>query len=380
MNEVRLTNCQIVLPQQVMAGTVVVRDGRIADIDSEPSAAGTVDCDGDYLIPGLIELHTDHLESHFKPRPKVVWPVEAAVVAHDAQIAASGITTVFDALRVGSNEGDDVLIGRSMKNLAQAIGQANTAGILRADHLLHLRCELACEDTITETEAFLDDPNLRLISLMDHTPGQRQFTRLDKFKEYFGGKTGMSDDELDRYIHERRAAHEALAGPNRRRIVALARARGIPLASHDDATGDHVNEAAEDGVTIAEFPTTVDAAMQSRQHGMHVLMGAPNMVRGGSHSGNVSAQVLAKAGLLDILSSDYVPFSLLHAAFGLPDRVPAIDLPRAIGLVTRSPAAATGLDDRGEVAVGKRADFVRVRVVQGLPIVRAVWQQGRRVV
>ena len=189
----------------------------------------------------------------------------------------------------------------------------------------------------------------------------------------------MSDAELDVYIGERRAAHATLAGPNRRRIVELARRHAIPLASHDDATCGHVDEAAEDGVTIAEFPTTTDAARLSRRRGMRVLMGAPNLVRGGSHSGNVSAQALAEDNLLDILSSDYVPFSLLHAAFALPERVPEIGLPEAVALVTRNPADATGLTDRGEIAVGKRADLVQVKMVQGLPVVRAVWRQGQRV-
>ena len=379
MTEYSFTNCRAVLSREVASGGVHVRDGVIADIFDSGRAPIAVDCEGDYLIPGLIELHTDHLESHFKPRPKVFWPAEAAVLAHDAQIAASGITTVFDALRVGSDRDDDVSIGGNMTRLAEAIGRAKSAGVLRADHLLHLRCELACEDTVTATEAFLGDPNLRLISLMDHTPGQRQFTKLDRFKVYYGSKTGMSDAELEAYISERLVAHEKLAAPNRRQVVALARAQGIPLASHDDATGAHVDEAAADGVTIAEFPTTADAAALSREKGMHVLMGAPNVVRGGSHSGNISAQVLAEAGLLDILSSDYVPFSLLQAAFGLPQRVPGIDLPAAIQLVTRNPAVATGLEDRGEIAVGKRADLVQVRVVDGMPVVRSVWRQGRRV-
>ncbi len=379
MAEQVFANCRVVTARDVLPGGVVVRDGVIAEIGDTTRAPAALDCEGDYLIPGLIELHTDHLESHFKPRPKVFWPVEAAVVAHDAQIAASGITTVFDALRVGTSKDDDVSIGSNMRRLAEAIGRAKTAGVLRADHLLHLRCELACDDTVPETAAFLDDPNLRLISLMDHTPGQRQFTRLDKFKEYYGGKTGMSEPELEAYIGERLAAHDRLAAPNRRRVVELARSRGIPLASHDDATSAHVEEAAEDGVTIAEFPTTADAAALSRRRGLYVLMGAPNVVRGGSHSGNVSAQALAESGLLDILSSDYVPFSLLQSVFALSERLPGIDLPAAVRLVTRNPAVASGLEDRGEIARGKRADLVQVRVVEGLPMVRSVWREGRRV-
>ena len=228
MPELSLANCRVVTPEEVLPGGLVLREGVIAEITDGATSTAAVDCEGDYLIPGLIELHTDHLEAHFKPRPKVFWPVEAAVVAHDAQIAASGITTVFDALRVGTTKDDDVSIGSNMRRLAEALGRAKTAGVLRADHLLHLRCELACEDTVTETEAFLGDPNLRLISLMDHTPGQRQFTRMDKFKEYYGGKTGMSEAELEAYIGERQAAHAALAAPNRRRVVALAQ-------SHDNS-------------------------------------------------------------------------------------------------------------------------------------------------
>ncbi len=379
MSEHLFKNCRIVTRSELLEGTLVHRDGLIRELAEGPVAADGLDCEGDYLIPGLIELHTDHLESHFKPRPTVTWPVEAAVMAHDAQIAASGITTVFDALRVGSNSGDDASMGKNVRRLANAVDRAQAAGALRAEHLLHLRCELACEDTVPEAEGFLDDPKLRLISVMDHTPGQRQFVRMEAFRAYYSGKTGMTEAELDAYIEKRIADHRRLAGPNRRRIVALAQGRGIALASHDDATPAHVEEADGEGARIAEFPTTIEAAEESRRRGMQVLMGAPNLVRGGSHSGNVSTQELAEAGLLDIMSSDYVPFSLLQAAFELPSRVASIDLPAAIGLVTRNPARATGLEDRGEIAVGQRADLVRVSVVHGLPVVRSVWRQGQRV-
>ncbi len=373
------TNCRLVLPDEVRDASLSTSDGRIAAIDAPSSLSETIDCEGDYLIPGLVELHTDHLESHFKPRPGVVWQVEAAVVAHDAQIAASGITTVFDALRAGSEREDTASLSKNVSRLAEAIGKIQLQGVLRAEHLLHLRCELACEDTIATSEMLMDDPKLSLISLMDHTPGQRQFIQMEQFRSYYIGKTRMTEEELDRFIERRREAHNRLAAPNRARIVAMARARGIPLASHDDATPEHVEEAVEDGITIAEFPTTMAAAERSRHHALHVLMGAPNLVRGGSHSGNVSAQNLAEVGLLDLLSSDYVPSSLLQAAFELPERVPSITLPTAVAMVTANPAVAAGLEDRGKVAVGKRADLVRVSHVQGLPVVRSVWREGKRV-
>ncbi len=381
MDETVFNNARIVLADDILEGCVLVRDGVVADISiGSIRHANHIDCEGDFLIPGLVELHTDHLEAHFKPRPKVTWPADAAVLAHDAQIATSGITTVFDALRVGAETDDDISTGKNMQILARAIREAKAAGRLRAEHLLHLRCEIACEDAADEAETFLDDQTLRLISLMDHTPGQRQFVHLDKFKEYYGGKTGMSDAEMDTFIARRQELHARHSAVNRRRIVSMARQRNIPLASHDDATANHVDEAIADGVSIAEFPTTVEAAAASRQGGIRVLMGAPNVVRGGSHSGNISAQSLAERGLLDMLSSDYVPFSLLQAAFHLPDKVETIELPAAIGLVTRNPAQAAGLHDRGEIAIGKRADLVRVRRDSGVPFVRSVWRQGARVV
>jgi alpha-D-ribose 1-methylphosphonate 5-triphosphate diphosphatase len=379
MSEIAFTNAKVVLPDAVIEGRVAVADGIVVDVaEGDARDAGALDLDGDYLVPGLLELHTDHLEAHFSPRPKVIWPAEAAVVAHDAQIVASGITTVFDALRVGNVRGEDS-VSAHMAALARAIREAGAAGRLRADHLVHLRCELACEDTIPGLTGLIDDDGVRLISVMDHTPGQRQFVNLVKFREYYQGKVGFTDAQMEAFIAERCAACDQLSAPNRAGVVAMARARNIPLASHDDATPEHVEEASQEGASISEFPTSIDAAEAARERGLMVLMGAPNVVRGGSHSGNVSALDLARRGLLDILSSDYVPYSLLQAAFALPHRDTGMDLPAAIRTVTANPAAAVGLEDRGAIAVGKRADLIRVRLDGEFPVMRAAWRQGERV-
>lgn len=248
MRETIFSNARLVLADE---GSLLVRNGSIAAISRRSKAPkGAIDCAMDCLVPGLVEPHTDHLEAHFRPRPKVFWPAEAA-------------------------------------------------GHLRVEHLLHLRCELACADTAEYAEAFLHNPDLRLISLMDHTPGQRQFIRMDEFREYFGGKSGMSEQDMSAFIAERQDAHTRYAVVNRRLIVEMAQDRHVPLASHDDATVDHVQESADDGVTIAEFPTTMKA---------------------------------------------------------------------------------TDLDDRGEVAIGKRADLVRVQANAGIPVVRSVWRDGARVI
>jgi alpha-D-ribose 1-methylphosphonate 5-triphosphate diphosphatase len=374
-----LSNARVVTASETIAGTVMVRDGVIADIGTGTSrAAGAIDFGGDYLLPGLVELHTDNLEKHVAPRPGVRWPMAAAVLAHDAQIACSGITTVFDALTVGEVRQDGVRATMLADSIA-AITALQGEGGLRAEHFLHLRCEVAHETIVATVEQLIDHPLLRLISLMDHTPGQRQFASIAKYYEYYQGKFGYTDAEMEAYIVQKTELNRRYADTNRRALAALGRSRGLPQASHDDGTLAHIEEALGLGMTIAEFPTTVEATTEARRFGMAVVMGAPNVVRGGSHSGNISARELAAAGMLDILSSDYAPVSLLHGAFLLHEAV-AMPLAEAVATVSRNPAQALELGDRGEIAPDKRADLVRVRVVDGLPVPRQVWRAGERVV
>ena len=218
------------------------------------------------------------------------------------------------------------------------------------------------------------------MSLMDHTPGQRQFRDAQKLREYYRGKSGgMTDAQLDELFARRIENHAQHAATNYRELIALAADHGTPLASHDDTTPEHVVQALADGVAVAEFPTTVEAAEALHGGGVRVLMGAPNLVRGGSHSGNVATAALADAGLLDILSSDYVPSSLLLAALYLPQVSAQYDLPAAIRTVSKTPAEVVGLTDRGEIAVGKRADLIRVHQANAGVAVRSVWSAGRQV-
>jgi len=377
MAEQIFSNARIVLEDEIVEGSLLVRDGRIADFDHGASRHGE-DLGGDFLVPGFVELHTDHLENHYAPRPGVRWNPVAAVQAHDAQVAGAGITTVFDALRVGMDE-DARTSTSEMQMLADAIETAKREDRLRADHRLHLRCEVSAPDVLDGLAGFLDVLPVKLVSLMDHSPGQRQFASLDSYRAFYQGKMGMSDAAYEAFAAKRIAQADQFSARHRREIVDLCHPRGIAVASHDDATAAHVDEAASDGVSIAEFPTTMEAAAASRAADIRVLMGAPNLVRGGSHSGNVSAAVLAEAGQLDILSSDYVPFSLMIAVFALPELVPSIRLPDAVRLVTRAPAEAVGLTDRGAIRPGLRADLVRVRAGEGVPVVRSVWREGQRV-
>ena len=374
-----MTRARLVLPGEVVTGTVVLRGGRIVDLDRAPSTlASAIDLDGDYLLPGLVELHTDNLERHAMPRPKVRFPMWGAVQAHDAEVACAGITTVFDAIGVGDpyHQG---FRAQNQGELLPVLDALEEAGVLRADHRIHARCELPAANTRALFEPFAHHRRLGLVSLMDHTPGQRQWADLDHARVYYTGKKGWSDAQFDHEVRLAPARQRDHTGPNRDWFAAYARATGTALASHDDTTAAHVDEAHHLGAVISEFPTTLEAARRARARGLLTLAGAPNVLRGASHAGNVAAVTLVREGVLDALSSDYLPSSLLAAAWQLADEG-LLDLPAAVRLVTQQPAHAVGLTDRGALACGLRADLVRVRTVAGHPVVREVWNAGRRVV
>ena len=319
-----IKNARIVTRDDVFTGMLRIEDGMIRDVErGTTSAREAEDWDGDYLLPGLIELHTDNLEKHLAPRPGVQWNTDAAFVIHDAQVAAAGITTVFDSL---------------------------------------------CAH-----------PLLRLASVMDHTPGQRQWHDREQWRRFQERNGKLTDEHVATALAELTVEQERYADAHRREIVARCKRLGIPVASHDDTLIEHVEQAKAEGIVLAEFPTTRIAAEAAREHGISTIMGAPNIVRGGSHSGNVSALELAQADLLDILSSDYVPSSLMTAVFELVHKA-EWTLPRAMATVSAEPARTAGLHDRGAIEVGLRADFVRVTMLDTLPVPRATYRAGARIV
>jgi alpha-D-ribose 1-methylphosphonate 5-triphosphate diphosphatase len=379
MTETILANATLVLPRELLSGSIVLRDGVIAAVgEGSDLPPGAIDCEGDLVLPGLIELHTDNLERHIEPRPRVQWPHGAAIVAHDAELAGVGITTVFDALRVGSvNTQKKLNYGEYARALATEIIALRDQGSLRISHFLHLRAEICSETLIAEMAKFGPEDGVGIVSLMDHTPGERQFRDLSKLKDYICGKLGLSDAEFDAHVASQRRLRETYGPAHEAAAVAEARRYGAVIASHDDTTPGQVAQSAAHGAEFAEFPTTVEAARSCRMHGIQVMMGAPNLIRGGSHSGNVAAEALAGADLLDIVSSDYVPASLLMAALRLGDLWG--DLPRGVATVTSAPADATRLTDRGRIAPGARADVIRVSRAGGVATLRGTWVAGRRV-
>lgn len=378
MSAITITNARIVTRDRDFMGNARVRCGRFASIDEGTlRLAGAEDWNGDFLLPGFVELHTDNLEKHLMPRPKVSWPEFPALLAHDAEIAAAGITTVYDALGVGDVD-EAALRGKDLSGLMACLDQAEQAGLLRAEHRLHIRCELPAPNAVRLFEPLAENPRVQLLSLMDHTPGQRQWTNVEQARIYYTGKKGWSDEKFDLVVAESKTLQQQYAAPHRQYFVAHARRRGIPLVSHDDTTPEHVAQARAAGIAVSEFPTTVDAARAAREHGLGIVMGAPNVVRGGSHSGNISAAALADNRLLDVLSSDYVPASLLSAAFILMHKC-GFSVAQAVATISLNPAHCVGLEDRGEIALDKRADFSRVRMVNGIPSIVAVWRGGTRI-
>ena len=382
--KVTFRNARIVLSDELVHGCVRVEDGRIASVDSG-AGAGTDghDLEGDYLMPGLVEIHTDNFERHLMPRPKVHWAELPALLAHDAEVVAAGITTVFDALGVGDADLDS-LRSSNWNSVIETIDHCTEHDLLRADHHLHVRCELPAPNTIDLFEPFRDHKRLSLISLMDHTPGQRQWENIEQARIYYTGKKGWSLEKFLRQVEHSTELQARYAKPHRQYFVDYCREQKKALASHDDTTEAHVLQAHEEGASISEFPTTVIAARTAHAHGLKNVMGGPNVVRGGSHSGNVAAAELAKLGLLDILSSDYVPGSLLGAVVRLVDEG-ILSMPEAVACVTRNAALSCGLTDRGDIKQGLRADLIQVKLVDlpkggRQPIVRAAWREGQRVI
>lgn len=376
--ELTFKNARVVTPTGIVKGTLHIHGGVIAEIGGAASATpAAIDCEGDYLIPGLIDVHTDNLEHHIKPRNNADWPVMSALVAHDAQMVSAGITTILDSLAVGV-VGYASRTFEALKKTVAAVGAARRERILRGDHFLHLRAEISNEGLIEQFAAVYPDPHVLLVSLMDHTPGQRQWRDLEKYVAMEKRDFHLTKQEIDRFLETAQERHERISEPNRASILSTMEGHPIALASHDDTAVEHVEQAHAEGIAISEFPTTIEAAEAARKKGMKIVAGAPNLVLGRSHSGNVSAEELVRRGLLDALASDYVPSSMMQGVFLLAERG-TVPLHEAVNMASLAPARLIGLNDRGSIEIGKRADLVRVKEIAGLPLPVTVWRGAVRV-
>lgn len=376
--ETILTNAILVLPDETLIGTIILQGRVIADIQPGRShVAAAIDMGGDTLIPGVVDVHTDNLERQVQPRSLARWPSRSAMVAHDAQCAAAGVTTVLDALCLGDLGFDKERI-RTFQEGVIDLDALTEAGLLKSDHFLHLRCEIPAMDMLELFDPVADHPLVRMISLMDHSPGVGQYANMDFYRK-LRRQGGLDEATVERRIGEMQEQRARLRDPNRRALLDRVRGTTIALASHDDRTEAEIAENAADGIRISEFPVSMEAATAAKRAGMQVIAGAPNIVRGGSHSGNVNAVDLLRAGAVDAFASDYVPPSLIEAAFQCA-REENISLSAAIAMISDHPARMSGLPDRGRLEAGLRADLVRVRIFGTLPIVRQVWCAGERVI
>ena len=377
-HETILTNATLVLRDEMILGTIVMHGMVIADIQAGAAhSSAAIDLKGDTVIPGVVDLHTDNLERQVQPRSLARWPSRSAMVAHDAQCAAAGVTTVLDALCLGDLGFDKERI-RTFRDGVIDLDALTEAGLLKADHFLHLRCEVPALDTLELLDPVADHPLVRMISLMDHSPGVGQYADMDFYRK-LRRQGGLDEETVERRIQEMQAQRARWRDPNRRALLDRVRGTTIALASHDDRTEQEIVENAADGIRISEFPVTMEAAVAAKRAGMQVIAGAPNIVRGGSHSGNVAAADLVRAGAVNAFASDYVPPSLVEAAFQCA-REEAISLPEAVAMISDHPARMSGLPDRGRLETGMRADVVRVHLHGTLPIVRQVWRAGERVI
>lgn len=377
-DETILTNAYLVLPDEVIHGTLVMRGGRIAEVQPGRSHALTArDLEGDHLIPGVVDVHTDNLERQVQPRQNARWPSRSAMIAHDAQCAAAGVTTVFDALCLG-DLGFDQGRGKTFLDGVADLDALADTGVLRSEHFLHLRCELPAADMVPALDPVGDHPRVRMVSLMDHSPGVGQYRDIPRYVTMRRKQTSMTVEQVKGRIDELLAQRERLREPQRAWLLNRIRHRDLPIASHDDDSPEEVRRNLADGIVISEFPVAMEAAEAARDAGVAVIAGAPNIVRGGSHSGNVSAADLVRAGAADAFASDYVPASMIEAAWRTVEQT-GITLPAAVAMIADAPARMARLADRGRLEAGLRADLVQLRPVQDIPVVRRVWREARRV-
>ena len=371
-----LTNARLILPGEFIHGTIILDGTTIADVQPGRShAPGAIDCEGDDIIPGIVDVHTDNLERQVQPRANARWPSRSAFLAHDAQCAAAGVTTVLDALCLG-DLGFEQDRDQTFVDGVRDLTEMHATGLMKSDHLLHLRCELPAEDMPRMLDTVADHPLVAMISVMDHSPGIGQYRDIARYIKMRVRQTNWDEAQVMRRIEELREKRERVVPGHRAWVLERVAARGLPVASHDDETAEQIAEHARLGIRISEFPVTMEAALAALALNVPVIVGAPNLVRGGSHSGNVSAMEIARAGALDTIASDYVPAGMIEAAYLC---APVIGLAPAIASITANPARMCRMVDRGRLQAGLRADVVRVRHHAGLPFIRAVWREGARV-
>ncbi len=350
-----LCDVKIILADRIIEnGRLRLENGTIAEVAESHGAPS-----GFTIFPGFIDMHGDMIELELEPRPRVDFPMHVAVGHLDARLAAAGVTTAYAGVSFSRNAKDGER--RSFEHTSAIIRalKDNIQG-LRVDHRIHARFDITYTDAIAALEGLLEAKAVDLVSVMDHTPGQGQYRNIENLIAY-RIRGGSSEEEARAEIQTRmdNAVASSVLLRNLEDVSRLCKAHGVAMASHDDDTIAKAELMADIGAVISEFPVTMDAAQTAVDRGLMIAMGAPNAMRGQSYSGNLSARDAHAAGLLHILAADYHPAAILPAIRALAAQ-DADGLVGAVRLASANPARALGLSDRGEIAVGKRADLAIV--------------------
>lgn len=375
-----ISDFRVVLADRVIdRGSIRVEDGRIAEIVEGPGAGAAITGDGLLLMPGFVDMHGDMIEREVEPRPNVPMPLELGLRDLDRRLAVAGVTTAYAAVSFSPSSTYGHL--RSYEHTSAVIRALRAMGSsLLVDHRVHARFEITFPKALAVIEALIAEGAVDLISLTDHTPGQGQYRDIERHVDRIAKDKGMSREEaaqsVAKRIEERTLPAEIMAD-TLQAISSACHAHGVALASHDDDTPAKVALMHDLGVAISEFPVTLEAAREARALGLATAMGAPNALRGQSYSGNLSAREAHAEGVLDILASDYHPSAILPAILELA-KTDREGLAGATRLATLNPAKALGLDDRGEIALGKVADFV-IADDAGIGHVRATLRAGAKI-
>jgi alpha-D-ribose 1-methylphosphonate 5-triphosphate diphosphatase len=381
-----ITHATLVTPSGVFADHALLTEGGFiaalgpaAELaDGYAGDVEIVDAGGAYVLPGLIDLHTDTLEKEITPRPGADFPIDVAIHELDRKLVACGITTVYHSLHMGYADAERSAASRFTRRDVVAGVRAMAAQHTLARTRIHLRYEYTGHgvEVRNVVEALIAEGAIDLLSFMDHTPGQGQYSR----ERFIAGQMKLGKTEIEAIaVLAERQARPKLTLSALREIGHSARARLIPVASHDDVTPEKVGQMHSAGVNICEFPITLEAAHAARTLGLDVLGGAANVLRGGSLTGNLNVTTAIRAGAVNGLCSDYYPPAMLHAVFKLwHERV--LSLTQAVAAATEIPARAAGIaDETGSLVPGKSADLILVRLRGETPTVLQTYVRGERV-
>jgi alpha-D-ribose 1-methylphosphonate 5-triphosphate diphosphatase len=346
-----LRSKNVLVNKKFIEADIVIKGEFIQSIDPYGSNEVAVDLGDKKIVPGIVDLHSDAIEKEIEPRHGATFPVELAITELDKKLSMAGITTMFHAIGFEDNPKKK----RSVYLARQQIEEIYNANKkhLGVDNLVHARFELSASDAVESIKEVIDLGMVKLLSIMDHSPGQGQFKTLETFKTYYSSYYGLSDDEVQDVVNQKMNKDEDKIND----LISHAKKHNITLLSHDDDCIEKLNGLLDLGVQISEFPLDLEVAKYAVAKGIATGMGAPNIVRGGSQSGNIAAIDLVKADVCKYLCSDYHPTSMLQAVYRMKKDA-NLPLEKGFSMITSTPAKYANLHDRGELKEGKLADIL----------------------